>query len=245
MKRMIGCLLGLLSAGCFTLHQSEPVVVEPVRAPAGRDIKVALSGFAATVTEYVPVYGSETVYVAGRYGHHGRRRGWWGGHYVTTTSETLLPQVRPNEMFLERARSRFEENGFLLRAAPADYNVDVTFSGPFVTSGERTAQAAWMLLSVLSADYAVQTWTAKLRIYDNRTGRLVFHREDSQKYQFVAWSPLFFIGLAGCTENTYNYMQSWCLTALTDRAVAAAGAFLVQQPPVSGPVPVPEKEVKK
>ena len=232
MKRLLGCATALLLAGCFTLHQSEPVSVDMVHASPGRDIKLALSGFAATVTEYVPVYGSETVYVTGRHGHYGRRRGWWGGHYVTSTSETLLPQVRQSEVFLERARSRFEENGFLLRASPADYTVDVTFAGPFVTSGERTAQAAWMLLSALSADYAVQTWTAKLRIYDNRTGRLVFHREASQKYQFVAWSPLFFLGLAGCTENTYNYMQSWCLTALTDRMVADAGAFLVQQPVV-------------
>ena len=91
---------------------------------------------------------------------------------------------------------------------------------------ERTLEWVWMLCSVLSAEYSVQTWTAKLRIYDNKTGRVAFTRDYSQKYDNVVWSPLFFVGLAGYTRNTYNFMQSWCLTALTDRAVADATAFL-------------------
>ena len=104
--------------------------------------------------------------------------------------------------------------------------MDVTFEGPFITDDERTLEWVWMLCSVLSAEYSAQTWTAKLRIYDNKTGRVVFTRDYAQKYDNVVWSPLFFIGLAGYTRNTYNYMQSWCLTALTDRVVADATAFL-------------------
>ena len=85
-----------------------------------------------------------------------------------------------------------------------------------------------MLCSVLSAEYATQTWTAKLRVYDAKSGRVLLTKDYSQKYEDCVWSPLFFIGLAGCTENTYNFMQSWCLTALTDRTVADATAFLAQ-----------------
>ena len=129
-------------------------------------------------------------------------------------------------MFLRRAQNILEDNGFLLRAVPADYNVDVTFEGPFVSDDELSVEYAWMFCSVLSAEYSVQNWTAKLRIYDNKTGRVVFAREYAQKYDNVVWSPLFFIGLAGYTRNTYNYMQSWCLTALTDRTMADATAFL-------------------
>jgi len=217
----------LMLCGCFTLHETEPVRVQLSKAPAGADVKIALSGFAATLTEYVPIYGYQTYYVEGGpvWGHHGRR-GWYPGHYETATTETLIPKISKTEMFLQRASNMLEDNGFLLRTSPADYNVDVTFEGPFISDDERSVEWAWMLCSVLSAEYSVQTWTAKLRIYDNKTGRVVFTQDYAQRYQNVVWSPLFFIGLSGYTRNTFNYMQCWCLTALTDRAMADATAFL-------------------
>ena len=220
------CALAL--SGCFTWHEPAPVQVQMAPAPKEREIKVALSGFAATITEYIPVYGHQTYYVHGgpMWGYHGRR-GWYPGHYETATTETLIPQVSKTDAFRQRAQNLLEDGGFLLRATPADYNVDVTFEGPFVSDDERSVEWAWMLCSALSAEYSVQNWTAKLRIYDNKSGRVVFSREYAQKYDNVVWSPLFFIGLSGYTRNTYNYMQSWCLTALTDRTMADATAFLV------------------
>ena len=224
----VACACALALCGCFTWHETEPVQVQMSQVPKEREIKVALSGFAATITEYIPVYGSQTYYVHGgpAWGRHGRPY-WYGGHYETATTETLIPKVEKTEVVLRLAQNHLEDSGFLLRATPADYNVDVTFEGPFITDDERTLEWVWMLCSVLSAEYSVQTWTAKLRIYDNKTGRVVFTRDYAQKYDNVVWSPLFFVGLAGYTSNTYNYMQSWCLTALTDRAVADATAFLV------------------
>jgi hypothetical protein len=238
MKRLIMLMPVLLLAGCFTISQTEMPVSQMTRAPEGRDVKVALSGFAALLTEYIPVYGYETVYVDhGWYGRRGRygRRGWYGGHFETATTETFIPQTRANDAFRLRAQATLEENGFLLRAAPADYTVDVTFSGPFVSSSETAAEWAWMLCSVLTTEYSVQTWTAKLKIYDSRSGHVLFHEDYSQTYEDLVFSPLFFIGLAGYTENTYGYMQNWCLTALTDRAMAAATAFLAQQKPAPAP----------
>ena len=230
MKKLVMLAPVLLLAGFFTVRQTEKPVVQMTRAPEGRDVKVALSGFAALLTEYIPNYGYETVYVDhGWRGRHGRRGGWYGGHFETATSETLIPQTRANDAFLLRAQSILEENGFLLRAAPSDYTVDVTFAGPFVSSSETAAEWAWMLCSVLTTEYSVQTWTAKLKVYDNKTGRVIFHEDYSQTYEDLVFSPLFFIGLSGYTENTYNYMQSWCLTALTDRAMASATAFLAQR----------------
>ncbi len=218
----------LMLCGCFTWHETPPVQVQMSSLPGNREVKVALSGFAATITEYIPIYGYQTYYVNGgpMWGRHGRR-GWYPGHYETATTETLIPKISKTEVFRQRAQNLLEDSGFLLRASPADYNVDVTFEGPFISDDERSVEWAWMLCSVLSAEYSVQNWTAKMRIYDNKTGRVVFSRDYAQKYDNVAWSPLFFIGLAGYTRNTYNYMQSWCLTALTDRAMADATAFLV------------------
>jgi len=230
MRKLVAFILPvLLLAGCFTLHRTEGTPVSMTRAPDGKDVKLSVSGFAATITEYIPVYGYQTGYVdGGWYGRRGRRGGWYGGHYVTTTTETLIPQIKASEAFLRRAQAHFEEQGFLLRAAPADYTVDVTFDGPFITASEQAVEWAWMLCSILSAEYSTQTWTAKLNIYDNKTGRIIFHRDYKQKFEDVVWSPLFFVGLAGYTENTFNYMQSWCLSALTDRACADATAFLAK-----------------
>ncbi len=227
MKRRLAFLPVLLLAGCFTLKQTEMPQVQMARAPEGRDVKVAVAGFAATVTDYIPVFGTQTVYVDhGPYvGRHGGRV-WGGGHYETVTSETLVPQTRASEAFLRRAQTLLEDAGYLVRAPQPDYTVEVTFGGPFVRDDERAVEWAWMLLSVFSAEYATQTWTAKLRVYDAKTGRVLFTRDDVQKYEHCVWSPLFFVGLSGCTENTFNFMQGWCLTALTDRAVAAATAFL-------------------
>ncbi len=232
MKRLLMLAPALLLAGCFTISQTEMPVSQMTRAPEGRDIKVALSGFAATLTEFIPVYGYETVYVDhGWHGRRGRRGGWYGGHFETATTEAYIPQTRANEAFRLRAQATLEENGFLLRATPTDYTVDVTFAGPFITSSETAAEWAWMLCSVLTTEYSVQTWTAKLKIYDNKTGRVLFHEDYSQKYEDLVFSPLFFVGLAGYTENTFGYMQNWCLTALTDRAMASATAFLAQRKP--------------
>ena len=232
MRKTTAIASALLLAGCFTISQTEMPVSQMTRAPEGRDIKVSLSGFAAILTEYIPVYGYETVYVD-RGWHRGPRRrgGWYGGHYETATTETLIPQTRANEAYRMRAQAALEENGFLLRSSPADYTVDVTFEGPFVSSSETAAEFAWMFCSLLTTEYSVQNWTAKLKIYDSKTGRVLFHEDYSQKYEDLVFSPLFFVGLSGYTENTFTYMQNWCLTALTDRAMASATAFLAQRAP--------------
>ena len=220
----------LLCTGCFTLSQTEMPQTTLTRAPEGRDVKVGVTGFAATVTDYLPVWGYETVWVD--HGPYAGRRGgrmWGGGHYATVASETLVPQVRATQQFLQRAQTELEDAGYLVRATDPSYTVDVAFGGPFVRDGERAAEFAWMLCSVLSAEYATETWTAKLRVHDTKTGRLLLSRDYAQKYQIAVWSPIFFIGLSGCTENTPGYIQSWCLTALTDRALADATAFLASR----------------
>lgn len=220
----------LALSGCFTLKQTEMPQVQMTHAPQGRDVKIAVAGFAATITDYIPVYGYQTMYVdhGPHPGPHGRH--WYGGgHYETVSTETVVPQAHATDVFVRRALTHLEDAGFLARAPQPDYTVEVTFGGPFVTGDERAVELAWMFCSIFSAEYATQTWTAKLRIYDAKGGRVLLSRDYSQKYEDCEWSPLFFIGLAGCTENTFNFMQSWCLTALTDRTIADASAFLAQQ----------------
>ena len=155
---VFACACALALSGCFTWHETAPVQVQMSQAPKDREIKLALSGFAATITEYVPVYGYQSYYVDGgpAWGRHGRR-GWYPGHYETARTETLIPKIEKTEVFLRRAQNILEDNGFLLRAAPADYNVDVTFGGPFISDDERSVEWAWMLCSVFSSPSRSET----------------------------------------------------------------------------------------
>ena len=108
-KKVAFLLPCALLAGCFTLKQTPMPQVEMSRAPQGADVKVAVSGFATTVTDYIPVYGHQTVYVdhGPYYGRHGRRY-WGGGHYETVTSETMVPQVRIATLWQQSRRGSFE-----------------------------------------------------------------------------------------------------------------------------------------
>lgn len=214
-------------AGCFTVHQTEYPQVQMTKS-SEPDMGVQLSGFEATVTSYVPVYGYQTVWYRepGCY-HHGRF--YSGGYHPTTTSTTTyVPQTNQTTVFVERAQDALEGSGFVVNAPNARYRVEVKFSGPVVTDEDETVQALWVLLSALSANYSAQTWSAKLKIYEVATNKLVFSHDYSQKYSAAVWGPLPILSPAGATATDYNTMQSWCLTALTDRALADATAYLAQ-----------------
>ena len=223
MKKIVAFSAMAVLAGCFTVKETEFPQTAVTALPKDKNVSVKIQGFAATVTDYMSVYSYDTVWVRGR--PHGRY-GYTPGHYATVSSSTYVPQVRTTEFFLERARTSAEEAGFVTQAQQPDYLVDVTFNGPFVTDSEKGVKALWLLLSIFSADYSVETWTAKIKIYDNKTGKMVFHRDYSQRYEVAVWGPLPILSPAGSSKNTANAMQSWCLTALTDRVMADATAFL-------------------
>ena len=147
MKKTIMTLSMLAFAGCFTIFESDYPAVE-MAAAGNADIKVQLSGFEAAITTYEVVYGYETAY---RY-HYGYRRhhGYWGPSTVMT--ETYVPQTRATSAFIDRATEILELNGFNTKTDKPEYRVEVKFDGPFVSDGERAAEAAWTIFSRLTAD---------------------------------------------------------------------------------------------
>ena len=226
MKRTVSAVAAALLAGCFTIKETAYPQSSVASLPEDKSVTVKMQGFAATVMDYMAVYGYDTVWVGGR---PRGRYGWTSGHYSTVTSSTYVPHVRNTDFFLERANTSMETAGFATKAQQPDYIVNVDFSGPIVTDSERMEEAGWMILSIFTANYSVQTWTAKLKIYDNKTGKVVFHRDYSQRYEVAVWGPLPILSPSGSSKNTANAMQSWCLTALTDRAVSDAAAYLVSK----------------
>lgn len=220
MKKMIFSLSVLALAGCFTLHETEYPVANPVNA-GGKEIKVQLAGFEAEVTKYVPVYGYETVFHSG----HRHRRGY-GGWMSTYMTESYVPQTSTTRVYLDRATDIFEKSGFIVKTPSPEIQVEVKFSGPFVSGCDNSVSVAWTLLSILSADYGVQTWNARMKIYELSTGKLLMSQDYVQRYQAVVWGPIPIFSPGSSELTTYNAMQSWCLTALTDRAMADATAFI-------------------
>lgn len=212
----------LALAGCFTIYESDYPAVE-MSSVGDAGIKVQLAGFEAAFTTYEVVYGYETAYRY-HYPRYYRHYGYWGPSTVMT--ETYIPQTRATSAYLDRATEILEQNGFNLKTDKPEYRVEVKFAGPFVTNGDRAAEAAWVILSLLTADYSVNAWTAKLKIYDVATGKLLMHYDYSERYKVLVWGPIPLFSPAGSDKTTANSMQGWCLSALTDRAMADATAFL-------------------
>lgn len=219
MIRSVVCLAAAIAlAGCFTVCETEYKQVPMTRynGPAS----VAVRGFEATLLEYITLYGVETYYVPGHYG----RRHWRPGHYRSVQTTSTVPRQYVTERFADQAKDRLEESGFMISANPADYIVDVRFTGP--VDGSAGVRALWWVFSLLTCDSAEQTWSAKLKIYDNKTGKLLFTNVYYETYSATCFSPVPLFGPAAYERTGSNYMQCWCLHALTDRVTAEAGAFI-------------------
>ena len=212
----------VLLTGCWTFGTSEYPQTQTVAAPASTNITVAVTGFAAVQRWVRDVVSYDTVYVSGYYG----RRYYRPGYVTTVPSRHFIEEASPTDAFRLRAQDLLEKAGFSVGATTPDLTVDVVFAGPAQESGDMAAELAWMVCTLFFCDYDAQVWTAQLRIRDNRTGKLVFHNDYSQRYETKVFGLIPLFGPASCEETGYGYMQSWCLSALTDRAVADATAFL-------------------
>lgn len=217
-------VLSLVLSGCWTVRETERPAVTAGKLPAGREARVQLAGFDAVVTSYLPVYGYTTVSGWGD-AWYGRRR--YGGYRTTTVATTeFIPQVAKTSVYRDRAADALERGGCLLQAAEPRYRVEVRFDGPFDEDGDGWAKFGWMVCTIFTANYDAQSWTAKLKIYDTKTGRLLHERDFAQRYETVVWGPVPIFSPGGSEKTSYGYMQNFCLTSLTDQAVAEALGFL-------------------
>ena len=213
-----------LLAGCWTFNESEYPKATINSIPEGTNVVIGVNGFAATVTEYAEYQEFRTVYVPGFCGRHYVRP----GYFETVPTTTYVAQQRTTDRYLVRAKDLFERAGFMIGAATPDWTVDVTFDGPYETQGDETLDFVWPLCTAFFCDYGAATWKAQLRVRDNRTGKLVFHRDYSQRYETNVFCLLPLFSILAADETAPSYMQSWCLSALTDRIVADTSDFFVQ-----------------
>lgn len=221
-KRIFVAFALMVLCGCWTISETPYPKVIMSKVPDGKDIAVQLAGFEASITTYVPIYGYETI-VTPHYGyrHYGHL------HSTVVATETYIPKITKSPVFMDRATDNFEKAGFLLKTTKPKYRVEVNFSGPFIGENDKLIEAGWILLSALTAEKGKQSWSAQLKIYDHESGKLLFSNDYEQTYEVLVWGPVPLFSI-GCNHKTeYNALQSWCLTALTDRVVSEATAFLV------------------
>ena len=205
--------------GCFTLNEAEFPQTAQTHSDSG--LVLALEGFDAVFVNYMPVWTTESGFVSGS-----GRRGSGGGMY-TSNATTYIPRINKTTAYLERARSNFEKAGFILRSAPAAYTVKLVFSEPEPpTSSQSLKSGSVFVLSIFSASFEQMTCSAELSIYDNATGRMVYGETLSQGYFASGWSPIPIFGILDFEKTDSRYMKNWCYAALTDRATAAATAYL-------------------
>lgn len=213
----------LLFSGCWTFNETEfPRTEVSEAAGKAKEKTLSLAGFEALLTEYEAINGFQTVYVPGHYG----RRYYHPGYVQTVPVTSYVATKRSSDMFLRRAQDEFEKSGYSLAVASPDITVDVRFEGPIRGTGTELSQFCWRLFSAFLCDYEAVTWTAKLRIRDAKSGKLLFFHDYEQNYETNVFGLIPLFSISACPETSYAHMQSWCLAALTDRAVADATAYL-------------------
>jgi len=218
-----------LAAGCWTVREPVAPEVEVKHLPAGREVRVQIAGFDAQVTTYVAAHGYSTVTTFGGAQYVGERA--WGyydpGMRTSMVSTTeYLPKAESTAQYRNQATDLFEHAGCILQTKDPQYRVEVRFEGPTDEPGDSWAMFGWTACTLLTADYGAQDWTAKLKIHDVKTGKLVYEKDHLRRYEAVVWGPIPFFSPLGSDQTSNPVMQDWCLGKLTEATVADALDFL-------------------
>ena len=221
-------IISLALSGCWSFREAAHPEIEVPALPSGKDVRVLLAGFDATVTTYDAAYGYGSATTFGAPYYAGRRGRYYGGGFGTTTYHTteFIPRTETTSVYRNRAADAFERAGCILQTKDPQYRVEVRFEGPFSESGDGWATAGWIICTLFTADYGAADWSAKLKIHDMKTGKMIYEKDFTERDEAVVWGPIPIFSPASGSRNSASTMKDICLTALTDRAVAEAVSFL-------------------
>ena len=215
----------MIVSGCWTFNETPYPLTVPTRLQDdSKAPSVKLEGFETVITSYDAVTGFQTVYVPGYCG----RRHWHGGYYETMPVTSFVANRRPYDGFRRRARDIFEKNGFTIAVNESERIVEVDFDGPYQKDGDALIQLGWQLGTIFFCDYGSVLWKARLRIRDGKNGRLLFSQDYDQSFETHVFGLIPLFGISSSDATSYSRMQNWCLSALTDRAIADATEFLTK-----------------
>ena len=224
---LFDCLIALLAlVGCWTVRETPPPQAIVAKVPEGKNLTVQIAGFDAIVTTYEAAYGYTTVSgFEPYYDYRGRYRGSAYGTATYSTTE-YIPHTESTPVYRNRATDALERAGCIVQAKDPQYRVEVRFDGPFAESGDCWAAAGWFICTIFTADFGAQDWTAKLKVHDLSSGKLIYEKDLMVRDEAVVWGPIPFFSPASASRTSGSVMKDNCLTALTDLAVADAVSFL-------------------
>ena len=224
---LFDCLIVLLAlAGCWTVRETPPPQTVVAKVPEGKNLTVQIAGFDAIVTTYEAAYGYATVSGFGPY--YDCRGRYRGSAYGTTTYSTTeyIPHTESTPVYRDRATDALERAGCIVQAKDPRYRIEVRFDGPFTESGDGWAAAGWLICTIFTADFGAQDWTAKLKVHDLSSGKLIHEKDLMVRDEAVVWGPIPIFSPACAARTSSIVMMGNCLNALTDLAVADAVSFL-------------------
>ena len=221
-------IISLCLSGCWTVREADHPEVVIAALPSGKDVRVQIAGFDAKVTTYETAYGYGTMTGFGGGPYYGRRGRYYGGGMGMATYSTteFIPHTEATSAYRNRATDAFERAGCIVQTKDPQYRVEVRFEGPFSESGDGWATAGWIICTIFTADYGAADWSAKLKIHDMKTGKMIHEKDFTERDEAVVWGPIPIFSPASSSRNSASVMKDICLTALTDRAVAEAVSFL-------------------
>ena len=215
-----------LLAGCWTVREADLPKAEVPSLPKGKELKVQVAGFDATVTTYEAAYGYATV--SGFGGPYYDCRGCYCGGFGTAMCSTteFIPRTESTPVYRNRATDALERAGCIVQATDPRYRVEVRFDGPFFESGDGWAAAGWLVCTLFTADFAAQDWTAKVKIHDLTSGKLIHEKDLCVRDEAVVWGPIPIFSPSCSPRTSSSVLKDNCLSALTDLAVSEAVSFL-------------------
>ena len=222
-------IISLCISGCWAFREAAHPAIEVAKLPEGKDVRVQLAGFDATVTTYDAAYGYGTMTGFGGGPYYGRRGRYYhgGGMGMATYSTTeFIPHTEATSAYRNRATDAFERAGCIVQTKDPQYRVEVRFEGPFNSSGDYWTATGYLIFTILTADFWGQDWSAKLKIHDMKTGKLIHEKDFMERDEAVVWGPIPIFSPACNSRNSASVLKDNCLTALTDRAIAEAVTFL-------------------
>ena len=229
--RFFGSSVIAFLAGCWTFREAAHPEIAVPAMPSGKDVRVQIAGFDATVTTYDAAYGYGTMTGFGGGPYYGRRGRYYGGGCGMATYQTTeyIPHREATSVYRNHATDAFERAGCIVQTKDPQYRVEVRFEGPFSESGDGWATAGWLICTIFTADYGAADWSAKLKIHDMKTGKMIHEKDFTERDEAVVWGPIPIFSPASGSRNSASTMKDICLTALTDRTVAEAVSFLSKQ----------------
>ena len=224
---LLSALAVSLLTGCWTLSETEFPEVSVPSVPAGRAVKVKLNNYRTGVYNYVPVEGHESMDAASGATSDEEARRQQSSQLDPTMTWGL--QNSASGRLVSRAIAELVRKGYVIDGANPDYVISVRFDGPEFPDWDVLRQLGYMVCTLFTAEKGEVTWRAHLAVFNADMTKVLHEQDYEQNYQVVAWGPIP-VASPACSQKTSDHVvSSWALTALSDRALADATAFIAGQ----------------